>query len=249
MMHGWAEHLVPDQVLGAVAIRARNRLPRDVVGELLCVLAEEPPLVLCDLTGLAPAGGDLLLVDLEPVSYYIGHWPGTVVVLHTTDEAVSAELTAAHLGCLVLVHDSWIRALTQALDMLPVLSRKVLYLPPVPSSAGQARAFVAQTLRAWQMSHLIDRAVLVASELVTNSQVHARTVLDLAVSHTDARLRIAVGDHGPGIPMQRLQLAPDVGLSGRGMLLVDNAARGWGVLPRRTVGKTVWAVLECAADV
>lgn len=245
-MAGRAEHPAPDKVPGAVAIHARHRLPLDVVSEMLAALAEEPPLVLCDLTGLAPVGGDVLLVDLEPVSYYLEHWTGTVVVLHTPDEFVRAELNAARLGDLVLVLDSSVRALTEAVDVAPVVRRKRLYLAPVATAAGEARAFVSGTLQRWRMGHLVDPAVLVASELVTNAQSHARTVLDLAVSQTGTRVRIAVGDHGAGIPTQRSQPAHDMDLSGRGLLLVHDAARGWGVLPGRHAGKTVWVVLDDA---
>jgi anti-sigma regulatory factor (Ser/Thr protein kinase) len=48
-----------------------------------------------------------------------------------------------------------------------------------PAAAGAARRFVRETLRSWQLadrtSRLVDDAVLLTSELVTNAIVHAGT--------------------------------------------------------------------------
>src|SRR5437764_13145689 len=45
-------------------------------------------------------------------------------------------------------------------------------LPSVPESARTAREFTAAALRAWQLGPLIDDAIVIASELVTNAIRH-----------------------------------------------------------------------------
>ena len=71
---------------------------------------------------------------------------------------------------------------------------------PEPAAAAAARRFVRQTLRSWDISarawdpdRLVDDAVLLTSELVTNAVVHAGTPLR---RHLPADLRRA-GGRGP----------------------------------------------------
>src|SRR5260370_38545773 len=64
-----------------------------------------------------------------------------------------------------------------------VRGRRVLAAPgaydPEPAAAAAARRFVRETLCSWQLadrsSRLVDDAVLLTSELVTNAIVHAGT--------------------------------------------------------------------------
>ena len=66
----------------------------------------------------------------------------------------------------------------------PPYLRDELLLAPTLSAPAAARAFVQQLCHYWEPAlpdrTLVDRAVLLASELVTNAVVHA---------HTDLRLR------------------------------------------------------------
>ncbi|WP_280373328.1 ATP-binding protein [Nocardia wallacei] len=85
---------------------------------------------------------------------------------------------------------------------------------------------------------VVDDAVLVADELITNALEHGQPPrrVRLRLRTCPARLRIEVDDHGVGVPYLR---APDDG-GGRGMTVIDRMATGWGVIDY-TGFKTVWA--------
>lgn len=241
-MEGLAEPW-PGRTPGAVAMHAKGRLPLDVVSELLAILAEEPLVVLCDLSGIAPAG--LALVeDFAQVGDYLREWPANVVVAYSPDERVRGQLLGADLGGRVLIRQSRMLGLADAVRLVADVQRAKTYLAPVPGAAHDAREFVATTLQDWRLAHLVDQCALVATELVTNAVAHAGTVLDLAVSHAGYRVRIAVRDRGGGRLSHASSDMSEVALEGRGLLLVQAYARAWGVLPGRHTGKTVWAVLD-----
>lgn len=120
---------------------------------------------------------------------------------------------------------------------------------PEPEAAAAARHFVRETLRAWQGSghcagqdDLVDDAVLLTSELVTNAVVHAGTSVQVMCRLADESVEIAVVDHRP------VRLIPDEPLdaaiqpertNGRGLLLPAKLAAAWGVTYARTC-KAVW---------
>ena len=75
---------------------------------------------------------------------------------------------------------------------------------PEPSAAAAARRFVRQTLHSWDIAartwdpdRLVDDAVLLTSELVTNAVVHAGTSLDVTCRLTSGELEVAVRDRHP----------------------------------------------------
>jgi anti-sigma regulatory factor (Ser/Thr protein kinase) len=119
-------------------------------------------------------------------------------------------------------------------------SRRIV-LPPAGRAAGLARLATRDVLAAWQLAGLADTAVLLVSELVTNSVRHACTSLALCLEIAGTSLRIEVHDHDPRRPQPR---TPD-GLeeSGFGLVLVDALASKWGVYGTAT-GKAVWAELR-----
>jgi anti-sigma regulatory factor (Ser/Thr protein kinase) len=86
-------------------------------------------------------------------------------------------------------------------------------------------------------------AVLLASELVTNAILHARTEVHLGVLLDGDNLLLSVGDRQedtPGlVPREKSRERP----GGRGLALVDELATSWGA-ERYTGGKTVWCVLS-----
>ena len=236
-----ASSLAPEIGHWAVAILGRGRLPSDVAAEIVAALAEEPRLVVCDLDGLADAGPAVAHM-FTPVTDYLRIWPGTVVLVIAHDPLLRRQLAAAEEERL-LVRGSLAAGVADAEAVMPRVQRSGLRLAPMPSQVPPARAFVTQTLRSWGLAGVVGSAVLVVSELVTNSVVHAGSVLHLAVSAAEGRVRVAVHDHGGGAPRAREErLAEHVG--GRGLQLVRAVTRGWGVLPARHGGKTVWAVLD-----
>jgi signal transduction histidine kinase len=81
-------------------------------------------------------------------------------------------------------------------------------------------------------------AILIASELVTNSIQAGSTQVVLTVRVHRSRVRLTVGDDGAGLP-QIVYSGRDEP-HGRGLALVGALAREWGVdlVP---IGKEVWA--------
>jgi anti-sigma regulatory factor (Ser/Thr protein kinase) len=107
-----------------------------------------------------------------------------------------------------------------------------------PASVRQARVFTGEVLADGGVEpSVIEMAVLLVSELVTNAVVHARGSICVTV-HADAHwVRIEVEDHGRGRPVLRptRKDEPD----GRGLAVVDKLATDWGIEQRATQ-KVVW---------
>jgi anti-sigma regulatory factor (Ser/Thr protein kinase) len=111
------------------------------------------------------------------------------------------------------------------------------------SSAGEARCFVGQSCRDWAAEDVVEVAVLLTSELVTNGVVHGHSAVKVEVARSEAALRVAVSDEGAGIPV--VVTPSDVDEHGRGLALVRDLSASWGVMAPG-VGKTVWFTLACA---
>jgi anti-sigma regulatory factor (Ser/Thr protein kinase) len=107
-----------------------------------------------------------------------------------------------------------------------------------PASVRKARVFTGDALADGGVeASVIEVAVLLVSELVTNAVVHAGGTVWVTV-HADARwVRIEVQDQGRGRPVLRpaRQNQPE----GRGLGLVDKLATNWGT-ERRATHKVVW---------
>jgi anti-sigma regulatory factor (Ser/Thr protein kinase) len=119
-------------------------------------------------------------------------------------------------------------------------------LPPSSTAPALARAYV-RGLAARFPPRVIEDALLVVNELVTNAVTHGpggRPIL-LRVLGV-ARLRIEVGDAGRWDPPDVRMPDPDHGsTTGWGLPIVDALADGWGVTtsPGRTVA---WAEIDVA---
>jgi anti-sigma regulatory factor (Ser/Thr protein kinase) len=124
---------------------------------------------------------------------------------------------------------------------------------PVPAAAAAARRFIRDTLQSWELTGrsqeqdgLVDDAVLLTSELVTNAVLHAGTPVQVTCrvvgDERDGAVEIAVLDRRPA------QLRPDRPHSpaeaaertnGRGLQLPAQLASAWGVTYARAA-KAVW---------
>ena len=110
-----------------------------------------------------------------------------------------------------------------------------------PSSVPQARHAVEQALEAWGLDDLGWIAALLVSELAANALLHARTGFTVVLEdlpHGAARL--AVSDGSGALPRSRRY--GEEATTGRGLHLIDDLARDWGV-ERTELGKTVWVEL------
>lgn len=110
-----------------------------------------------------------------------------------------------------------------------------------PEAVRDARGFVAKALRDWSCHALIDVAVLLTSELVTNAILHAKTGPTVRMALNGSTLRVEVLDRGPGTPTRGS--SPTDALSGRGLALVEAMSDGWGV-SNVAEGKAVWFELR-----
>jgi anti-sigma regulatory factor (Ser/Thr protein kinase) len=110
---------------------------------------------------------------------------------------------------------------------------------------AEARAFVAGTLRRWDLEALVVDAELLTSELVTNAVLHARSDVTVSVAVADGTAEIGVTDASAEAPTPRWATAGAEG--GRGLRLVDRVAADWGVAYLGT-GKQVWCRLGVGTD-
>ncbi|MFJ6216239.1 SpoIIE family protein phosphatase [Streptomyces sp. NPDC092296] len=131
-----------------------------------------------------------------------------------------------------------------------VTARAAATFEPQGRSVAAARGFVRDTLQGWGFAEVVDDAVVLASELVTNAVVHAGTAAEVTCLREDDAVRIEVADRYPEreLPLNGLGPAGDPARSrlgdperegGRGLLLCSALAPRWGVEYTAT-HKLVW---------
>jgi anti-sigma regulatory factor (Ser/Thr protein kinase) len=134
-----------------------------------------------------------------------------------------------------------------------------LVLASTASSARRARDFTHKQLADWGLQHLIDDAVTVVSELLTNAITHAlppakseparstreSTPLQLVLLRHRRHLEVVVADPGgtPPVPV-RAEDATLLDTCGRGLHIVGALSCQWGWASLSSGGKAVWAVLD-----
>jgi anti-sigma regulatory factor (Ser/Thr protein kinase) len=114
-----------------------------------------------------------------------------------------------------------------------------------PAMVAVARQFVRDRLASWEALDYADDAMLVASELVSNAVLHARTDIQLRLACSRAGVRVEVFDENSRLPI--LAPCPSDATSGRGLALVSELATAWGV-EKRDGGKVVWAEVGRTAE-
>jgi hypothetical protein len=233
------------QAAPVATLGGRGCPPRQVVEELPAALAADPSIVVCDLGGQQLDVGVVLEV-LDEVPAYVAQWPGTVVAVCTPDTRVRERVRRSKSRPWLVVGESQAEAVAAARGCLPRVRRRVRALHPEPGSCRDARRFIGETLRLWNLPGAVEPALQVGHELVANAAVHAHSVMELRLSHAAASLRVAVYDDADALPSLGTAGAEQLTTHGRGLQMVQAFSRGWGVLPGRPVGKTVWAVLEAA---
>lgn len=125
------------------------------------------------------------------------------------------------------------------------VNRESWQLPPTARSVPQARRHVVSTLTRWHLDGLVETASLLASELVTNAVLHARTAMTLTVEKDGDGVRVSVTDGSPVPPALRRH--SDMATTGRGLRLLDQLADAWSVKDSRD-GKSVWFTLSTSRD-
>ncbi|MFG1671635.1 SpoIIE family protein phosphatase [Streptomyces sp. Y7] len=131
-----------------------------------------------------------------------------------------------------------------------ITARAAASFDPVGRSVASARSFVRDTLQGWGFADIVDDAVVLTSELVTNAVVHAGTSADVLCLRSEEGVRIEVADRYPEreIPLQGSPVnmgSPDRE-GGRGLQLCAALAGRWGVEYTPT-HKQVWFQLDLPA--
>jgi hypothetical protein len=123
-------------------------------------------------------------------------------------------------------------------------------LPPGPESARVARDFTVDTLRGWHLDVLLDEAMVIASELVTNAIRHgmspdAPRPVELSWRCDGEQVVCTVTDGSISPPVLA---EPDlIADSGRGLQIVQALAAAWGWMMLGSTQKAVWAALQLVA--
>lgn len=124
------------------------------------------------------------------------------------------------------------------------LAPHVLVFRPVLETVREARHAVAVAFAGWGLEDYVARTVV--SELVTNAVVHGSRPGDYVVVRTyldgDGFPVIEVWDQSAEHPKINMPTMTDE--CGRGLYLMQQLVRTWGVRPTTECGKVVFAVLE-----
>lgn len=111
---------------------------------------------------------------------------------------------------------------------------------PTPAAAPAAREFVV-SLGGFADSESVLRLKTLASEIVTNAILHARTPFSVVVTGDNAHIRVAVRDRSFALPVKRDRDSNYP--TGRGLHIVEALADRWGV-ENEDDGKTVWFEMD-----
>ncbi|WP_141954921.1 ATP-binding protein [Actinoallomurus bryophytorum] len=93
-------------------------------------------------------------------------------------------------------------------------------------------------LAEWGMNAIVDNALIITAELVTNA-VKIGEVLHLTLSQQDGTVLVEVWDSSEAAPDRKQRSFDRV--DGRGLLLVEACAKDWGWRLENRGGKTIWA--------
>ncbi|MFF1375551.1 ATP-binding protein [Streptomyces sp. NPDC058308] len=114
-----------------------------------------------------------------------------------------------------------------------------------PESVGQARSFTSEALADWGLPDRAEDIRLCVSELTTNALVHGTAPghgFLVKLNADEDVVRLEVHDSRSQHPEARQAAGTDT--SGRGLILVNALADGWGVEDRAPVGKIVWSCFK-----
>ena len=120
-------------------------------------------------------------------------------------------------------------------------------IPVEVEAAAIAREVVLDALEEFPIpGDRVEDLRLLTSELVTNSVRHAGLPpgesIGVAVDVSERRIRVEVGDTGPGFDPSALPSPSPEGAGGWGLHLVDQLSDGWGVV--RNDPNVVWFELH-----
>jgi phosphoserine phosphatase RsbU/P len=116
-------------------------------------------------------------------------------------------------------------------------------LPADRRAPALARTAVYEALQEVDLTDLLDDALLLVTELVTNAVLHAGSAITLRIDVEETCVTIEVGDGRRGDLPEIGRGHSPLATSGRGLLLVDRIAHRWGTT-HEAGGKSVWFELQ-----
>ena len=125
----------------------------------------------------------------------------------------------------------------KARPMCGTTERAVRELPAGPLAPGEARRFLREAGCTEHATALLESAVLLVSETVTNAVRQGGPPLVVEVDCDEVSLQVRVRDGSAALPVARQARPEDEG--GRGLQLLDLLSHDWGVDPEPD-GKAVW---------
>ncbi|PQM20425.1 ATP-binding protein [Streptomyces xinghaiensis] len=126
-----------------------------------------------------------------------------------------------------------------------------MQLPHDPRAVGVARRSLRAALMAHEVPELLERAELLASELLTNAIVHSDGEAQLRLRWARESLWLSVWDTNPKPP--ELRISDDDSEGGRGLHLLGTLADRWSHYPVRpdvcggAESKIVWCRISRSA--
>jgi anti-sigma regulatory factor (Ser/Thr protein kinase) len=124
----------------------------------------------------------------------------------------------------------------------PRLTWRATGLSATVADVSRTRREARDVLAAWGVGQGADDVLLLLDELAANAVRHARSPFDVTLTLGPDAVLCAVTDRDPRAPSLRPHSSE--ALDGRGLLMVDELARRWGV-DRHDGGKTVWFEVSC----
>jgi serine/threonine-protein kinase RsbW len=131
-------------------------------------------------------------------------------------------------------------------SLLAGSDQAIFRLPATEGSVCEARRRVRATLSTWGAELCGDDMTLVVSELFTNAVRHTQSDrIEVSLWYSSGLLHLEVTDQGRSTDDVEARTADPDDESGRGLMLVEHLALGWGVSrSRHGHGRTVWAVIR-----
>ena len=203
---------------------------------LLEQLAGQPEALVVDVAELQPASAEAVRV-LRDIRQANADWPDAHLALCGVD---GADWQASGWSIWPDRQDAF-----AALGAPDHDHRVGLDLDPALGAARRARELITEACSRWERPELAGPACIVATEMVNNVVVHARTPMAVLLAAHGDGMSVAVRDHSPIEPVFAGGPVPVTAYGGRGMLLIDSMAQRWGCLPLAD-GKVVWALLAGA---
>jgi hypothetical protein len=193
--------------------------------------------VVCDLMAPSPPVGPGALAVLASGGHHVRDWPATPVAVACPNRQVRQVLTAHALGRYLVVTES-----VSCASSAPNMAVERIRLSPHSTAPRVSREFVTRTLLDWRLGGAIQFAILVVSELVASSSIHAGTDIDLSVAWDREALRVSVRDYRPAGSSR----GPcDLGHR-RLLAVLAGLSRSFGVPPTADGGKVFWAIFDAS---